>query len=683
MRIAMDTGGTFTDCVFLANGKLEILKVPSQPKNPAAAIGAALSETRARLGAKSGDQLDLICGTTVGTNALLERCGGRVLLITTAGFEDVLEIGRQARPKLYDLQFRKALPLVPRENRIGARERIAADGSELRNLSPAEIRSLVQKVRHASPDAVAICLLFSFRNPKHEALAAKALRQAGFLVSVSHEILPEFREFERTSTTVINAYLAPVMSSYLSATQTHANKAWIGVSDSKSTPSAQVRVMQSNGGIISASTAAAQPVRTVLSGPAGGVLGAAYAASLAGLEKAITFDMGGTSTDVALLSGETRITTESRVAGFPISVPMLEIHTVGAGGGSIARFDAGAALRVGPESAGADPGPICYGRGDLPTVTDAHSVLGHFGGRDLLNGGFVLQPERTRRELEKRKGSFRTVQEFAQGILGVSNAVIERAVRGISIERGHDPRDYTLVAFGGAGGLHACDLAAALEMRGVLLPVFPGALSALGILRADVVQDFSRTVLLPVRNSPDARRKARGVLRKLERDADHFLRREGFAKGQRRFEHRFDLRYVGQAYDLSVSASGDFITAFHRAHERTYGHADPHRPVEIVNLRCRATGLSRRIELPRIGRAAAGTQPPAARKIKCYFDGRPVRASLYEREKLRAGHQFSGPAIVVEYSATSLVPVGWLARVDTYGQIRLATSTRSTRRHAW
>ncbi len=651
MRIAMDTGGTFTDCVFLANGKLEILKVPSQPKNPAAAIGAALSETRARLGAKSGDQLDLICGTTVGTNALLERCGGRVLLITTAGFEDVLEIGRQARPKLYDLQFRKALPLVPRENRIGAHERIAADGSELRNLSPAEIRSLVQKVRHASPDAVAICLLFSFRNPKHEALAAKALRQAGFLVSVSHEILPEFREFERTSTTVINAYLAPVMSSYLSATQTHANKAWIGVSDSKSTPSAQVRVMQSNGGIISASNAAAQPVRTVLSGPAGGVLGAAYAASLAGLEKAITFDMGGTSTDVALLS--------------------------------VARFDAGAALRVGPESAGADPGPICYGRGDLPTVTDAHSVLGHFGGRDLLNGGFVLQPERTRRELEKRKGSFRTVQEFAQGILGVSNAVIERAVRGISIERGHDPRDYTLVAFGGAGGLHACDLAAALEMRGVLLPVFPGALSALGILRADVVQDFSRTVLLPVRNSPDARRKARGVLRKLERDADHFLRREGFAKGQRRFEHRFDLRYVGQAYDLSVSASGDFITAFHRAHERTYGHADPHRPVEIVNLRCRATGLSRRIELPRIGRAAAGTQPPAARKIKCYFDGRPVRASLYEREMLRAGHQFSGPAIVVEYSATSLVPVGWLACVDTYGQIRLATSTRSTRHHAW
>jgi len=682
MRIAMDTGGTFTDCVFLNNGKLEILKVPSQPKNPAAAIGAALSEMRASLGVQTANDLDLICGTTVGTNALLERRGGRVLLITTEGFEDVLEIGRQARAKLYDLQFHKAPPIVPRERRIGARERLAADGSIIRALSPAGIHSLVQKVRRARPDAVAICLLFSFRNSKHEASIARALRHAGFPVSVSHEILPEFREFERTSTTVINAYLAPVMSSYLSETQTHASNAWRGAPDSKSTRSAQVRVMQSNGGIISAESAAAQPVRTVLSGPAGGVLGAEYAASVAGLEKVITFDMGGTSTDVALLSGETQITTESRIAGFPISVPMLEIHTVGAGGGSIARFDVGAALRVGPESAGADPGPICYGRGDLPTVTDAHSVLGHFGGRGLLNGGFVLQPERTRRELEKRKGSFRSVEEFAQGILGVSNAVIERAVRKVSIERGHDPRDYALVAFGGAGGLHACDLAAALEMRGVLLPVFPGALSALGILRADVARDFSRTVLLPVRDPSDARRQANEVLRKLHRDANHFLRREEFAKGKRRFEYRFDLRYVGQAYDLSVPASADFVAAFHRAHERAYGHADPHRPIEIVNVRCRATGLSRRIELPRIGRVAAGTQPPGERKIKCYFAGRAVQASLYEREKLRAGHQFGGPAVVVEYSATSLIPAGWLARVDAYGQIRLLNFTKSTRRHA-
>jgi N-methylhydantoinase A len=682
MRIAMDTGGTFTDCVFLHDRKLEILKVPSQPKNPTAAIGAALSEVRATCGASAGEAWDLICGTTVGTNALLERRGGRVLLITTEGFEDVLEIGRQARAKLYDLQFHKAPPLVPREHRIAARERLAADGSILRALRPAGIHALVQKVRRVRPDAVAICLLFSFRNSKHETLLAKVLRQAGFLVSVSHEILPEFREFERTSTTVINAYLAPVMSSYLNETQTHANQVWGGGPDSKANRSAQVRVMQSNGGIISAESAAAQPVRTVLSGPAGGVLGAAYAASLADLKRVITFDMGGTSTDVALLCGEAQITSEARVAGLPISVPMLEIHTVGAGGGSIARFDAGAALRVGPESAGADPGPICYGGGDLPTVTDAHAVLGHFGGRGLLGGGFSLELERTRRELQKRKGSFRSVEEFAKGILGVSNAVIERAVRKISIERGHDPRDYTLVAFGGAGGLHACDLAAALELRGVLLPVFPGALSALGILRADVVRDFSCTVLLPVRNASDAPRKANEVLRKLQRDADYFLRCEGFAKGQRRFEHRYDVRYVGQAYDLSVPASVDFTAAFHRAHERAYGHSDPHRTIEIVNVRCRATGLSPRIELPRIGRVAEGRKPPSQGKINCYFAGRAVQAALYERKELRAGHQFCGPAIVVEYSATALVPAGWLARVDAYGQIRLSDSTGTARRHA-
>src|SRR6266704_3852578 len=521
MRIAMDTGGTFTDCVFLRDGKLEILKVLSQPKNPAAAITSALRDLHGSL-EKDKDalgKLDLVCGTTVGTNALLERRGGKVLLITTVGFEDVLEIGRQARPKLYDLQFQKPPALVERAHRLGARERLAADGTVVTKLELTEIRSLVRKAQRAHPDAVAVCFLFSFRNANHEVRMATALRRKGFLVSVSHEILPEFREFERTSTTVINAYLEPVMSAYLRDTQSRASAVWNIAWNRKSRNAVQVRVMQSNGGIISAESAAVQPVRTVLSGPAGGVLGAGYAASLAGLEKAISFDMGGTSTDVALLSGETQITTESRVAGLPISVPMLEIHTVGAGGGSIARFDVGGALRVGPESAGADPGPICYGRGAWPTVTDAHAVLGHFGGRGLLNGEFALDLERTRRELEKRKGNFRDVETFAHGIICVSNSVIERALRLISIERGHDPRDYTLVAFGGAGGLHACDLAQSLEMLGVLLPVFPGALSALGILRADVVQDFSRTVLLPVEDPRDARRGAGQISRRLREKA--------------------------------------------------------------------------------------------------------------------------------------------------------------------
>ena len=681
MRIATDSGGTFTDCVFVRDGKLEILKVPAQPRNPAAAIAGALREVRTRISGAAASELDLVCGTTVGTNALLEHRGGKVLLITTDGFEDILEIGRQARPKLYDLQFQKPQVLVPGELRFGARERLAADGSVLTKLTAAAIRDLARKVRQIRPEAVAICFLFSFRNGRHEAELARALRRVGFLVSVSHEILPEFREFERTSTTVINAYLAPVMTSYLHDIQEVSARAWSGLQGPTRQKSVQVRVMQSNGGILSAESAAAQPVRTVLSGPAGGLLGAAYAASLAGLSKIISFDMGGTSTDVALLSGETQITTEARVAGLPISVPMLEIHTVGAGGGSIARFDAGGSLRVGPESAGADPGPICYGRGELPTVTDAHAVLGHFGGRGLLSGGFPLDCQRTEDKFNRSKGRFPTVERFAQGILGVSNAVIERAVRLISIERGHDPRDYTLVAFGGAGGLHACDLADSLEMRGVLLPVFPGALSAMGILRANVVQDFSRTVLLPVREATTARSKVKIELRRLRREAENFLNREGFARTRRRFEYRLDVRYVGQAFHLSVPEGGDFAECFHRAHERAYGHADPQRAIEIVNVRCRATGLSPRTELQKLPPAKDRRPAIALQEADCFMYGKRIQASLYEREKLRAGEQFCGPAIVTEYSATSIVPPGWKAKVDAYGQIHLSNREKNNRHH--
>jgi len=439
--------------------------------------------------------------------------------------------------------------------------------------------------------------------------------------------------------------------------------------------------MQSNGGIVSAARAAEEPVRTVLSGPAGGILGAGYAAGLAGLDKVLSFDMGGTSTDVALLSGETRVTTEARVAGLPVAVPMLEIHTVGAGGGSIARFDAGGALRVGPESAGADPGPICYGQGDLPTVTDAHAVLGHFGDRGLLNGAFALDLGRAKRELSKRKGRFPTAEAFAQGIIAVSNSVMQRALRLISIERGHDPRDYTLVAFGGAGGLHAGDLAEALELRGVLLPVFPGALSTLGILRADVVRDFSRTVLLRGLRPVEALGQARAVLHRLEREARDFLRKEGFEKARQRFEHQLNVRYIGQAYELSVAAGARFVAAFHRAHEQAYGHADARRPVEIVNVRCRAVGVSPRIELPRIGKVRAGSSPPAAAIAKCFLSGASREMPFYERAQLRHGHEFSGPAIITEYSATSIVPVGWRARVDAYGQIHVTQRLKSRMRH--
>ena len=686
MRIAIDTGGTFTDCVFVRDGKLQILKVPSQPSMPEEAIFAAVRQARkvfpsARIFTDDVG-LDLICGTTVGTNALLERRGGRVALVTTAGFEDVLEIGRQARPKLYDFFVDKPEPLVPSRDRIGANERLAWDGTVVEALSKREVDRVLQCVRQSKPEAVAVCFFFSFRNPNHEKKIAERLRRAGYLVSVSHEILPEFREYERTSTTVINAYLARAMGGYLRGIHNRARTAWYsGPRPKTASALLRVHVMQSNGGIISAEKAAQAPVTTILSGPAGGVTGAAYAAQLAGLDKVITFDMGGTSTDVALLSSELRTTSESIAAGFPVAVPMLEIHTVGAGGGSIARFDRGGALHVGPQSAGAAPGPICYGRGEQPTVTDAHAALGHFGQSGLLGGSFGLDVARARHMMEKARGAFRSVEEFAEGILAVANAVMEKAIRVISVERGHDPRDYTLVAFGGAGGLHACSLASALEMRGVLLPLFPGALSALGILRADVVREFSRTVLLAIHNANHPSAELSQLFRSLETDGNRTLRHEGFPPSKIRIERRLDMRYIGQAYELSVPARGDFVNAFHRAHEQRYGYHDAKRPAEIVNLRVRATGITNKPRVAKSAKAAKSGKPHTAASLDCVLDGRRQTAALIDREQLRNGDSFAGPAVISEYSATTLVPAGWQARVDAYGQILLFKSEKS-RPHA-
>jgi N-methylhydantoinase A len=692
MRIAIDTGGTFTDCVFLRDGQLEMLKVASRRDAPEEAIAEAVQQALRELGSGSKKEkargswranrvdreLDLVCGTTVGTNALLERSGGRVALVTTAGFEDVLEIGRQARPKLYDFFVQKPEALVASRARIGARERLAWDGAIIEPLTDGEVRRVLAAVRRGRPEAVAVCLLFCFRNTKHEKKIAAALRRAGYLVSVSHEILPEFREYERTSTTVINAYLAPVMSRYLRGARLRVGEVWDTRGNrGMGANNVQVRVMQSNGGIISAESAALQPVTTILSGPAGGVNGALYAAQLAGIDKAITFDMGGTSTDVALLSGEPRTTSESIVAGMPVAVPMLEIHTVGAGGGSMARFDRGGALRVGPESAGAEPGPICYGRGEAPTVTDAHVVLGHFGGRGLLRGKFALDEERARLWMDQLRGAFRSVEEYAEGILAVADAVMEKAIRVISVERGHDPRDYTLIAFGGAGGLHACSLATALEMRGVLLPVFPGGLSALGILRADVVREFSRTVLLAASDARTAARRLPGSFLPLEKEAGRALRDEGFAPARIRVERRLDMRYSGQAYELTVPSAGDFVAAFHRAHERRYGYHDVKRAVEIVNVRCRATGITEKPGLAHVARRGSGGGVAASEKRRCIFDGKRETARLFAREDLRAGDSFIGPAVISEYSATSLVPRGWSGSVDSYGQILLRRTGRA------
>lgn len=731
MRVAIDTGGTFTDCVFVNDGKLQILKVPSTPENPALAIGDVLQKVLERLAAKEkaslpSGALKVTCGTTVGTNALLQRRGGRVALVTTEGFTDILEIGRQARPRLYDFFVDRAEPLVPRQRRFGLDERIAADGKILRRPSTAEVARTVRAVLRSKPEAVAVCLLFSFVNGAHERLIASTLRNKGISVSVSHEILPEFREFERTATTVINAYLAPAMSEYLAGIAQIAEQVWKGSgsrgyfslvtnksgaafrqnnlrSDQRSQTlqenqkqsqnknsrtnsgrssagnsrennreekqqSVAVRIMQSNGGIVSAALAAREPVRTILSGPAGGILGAEYVAKRAGISRFVTFDMGGTSTDVALVGNGLRTTNESQVAGLPVSVPMLEIHTVGAGGGSLARFDSAGALRVGPESAGADPGPICYGRGTQPTVTDAHVILGRLAGGDLLGGEFQLDEQRAQEFMNRAWGPMKSAEEFSLGIVAVANSIMEKAIRVISVERGYDPRDYCLVAFGGAGGLHACDLAAALQMPAVLIPKFPGGLSALGILGADIVRDVSQTVRLPVATVAKARLALERDFRRIEKNGLAEMKREGFAARQVRIERWADLRYVGQAYELSVAASGEFVSAFHREHFRRYGYQDSSRSVEVVNVRCRFVAATAKPIWPR-GKRATGSRPERETTTRCVFDRRTFETPVYAREKLQAGQGFRGPAIVTEYSATTAIPPGWKARVDDYENI--------------
>src|SRR5688572_16798735 len=520
-RIGVDTGGTFTDFVYAVGGEIRVFKVASTPDDPSRAITEGLRRIIEEHSARV-TEVEVVHGTTVGTNALLQRRGARIALVTTSGFEDVIEIGRQARPELYNLNAIKPPPLVPGNLRYGVSERVASSGEVIEPLTDDEVAGLLRQVRRGKPESIAISLLFSFAHPAHERRILEALSELDIPLSVSHQILPEYREYERTSTVCVNAYLQPLMGRYLGRLGTHASSMQHagGVRTHFS-----LRVMQSSGGSISAEAAAHEPVRTVLSGPAGGVVGALRVARAAKIEEIITFDMGGTSTDVALCDRDgMRLTNEAIVAGVPVAVPMMDIHTVGAGGGSIARVDEGGSLRVGPESAGADPGPACYGKSMLPTVTDAHVVLGHFGGGGLLGGEFKLDEERARAalsvlagDLSRVTGKRTSVIAAAEGLVSIANTNMERALRHVSVERGHDPREFTLVPFGGAGGLHAVDLARGLGIPRVLLPAHPGALSAIGVVVSDVVKDQSRTVMLEVKS--DTGRRLKSIFREMEKVA--------------------------------------------------------------------------------------------------------------------------------------------------------------------
>jgi len=696
LRVAIDTGGTFTDCVWIdSTNHLQMLKVFSTPADPSQAIIGALRKINHK-----GD-LVILHGTTVGTNTLLERKGARTALVTTSGFEDAIEIGRQARPKLYGFFFDRIEPLVPGDLRFGVEERTASDGKVLISPSPRDLKSLASHVEAKHPESVAISLLFCFANPENERTIAESLKRLSIPLSISHQILPEFREYERTSTVVINAYLQPVMQRYLEnllqrlsrverprveqrfSAASRTSKMDGALASERPQPMARIFVMQSSGGITSLASAATEPVRTVLSGPAGGVVGAAATARRSGFERLIAFDMGGTSTDVSLVEGAITTASQAEIAGLPIGVPMLDIHTVGAGGGSLARFDAAGVLRVGPESAGADPGPICYGRGTQPTVTDANLLLGRLQPTRFLGGDFTLDLDRTRRittewlkkERLKRHRSPLTLEKFAAGIIRVVNSTMEKAIRVVSIERGRDPRDFALVAFGGAGALHACALAEALSIPHVIVPALPGALSALGILFSDVVKDYSRTVLWRVAGKlPGA--ELNREFSTLQKQAVRDFQQEAW-QGKVNHQRSVDLRYRGQGYELNLPLTGNLLKDFHEEHQRRYGYAHSTRELELVTLRLRATVKSTTAHLGTIavktdhvgtgtparpGRAKLGS--PSTPKASVQFDDKKLATTIYSRDALAPGRTYPGPAIITEYSATTVIPPGKHFRVD-------------------
>jgi N-methylhydantoinase A len=654
LRTAIDTGGTFTDCVYLENGQFRVLKVFSTPSDPAQAVLRAVAEVG------QAGVAEVRHGTTIGTNAMLERRGARVAFVTTAGCEDTIAIGRQTRAALYDWFAPIPVCIVPRELRFGVAERVSAEGEILRAPSEAELQALAAAVRNSGAEAVAISLLFSFANPETEKRVEAALRGLGIPVSASHRILPEFREYERASTTVVNAYLAPRMREYLLHLEERVRAEHGG---------SHVDVMQSSGGIVSARVAAEEPVRTVLSGPAGGVIGACQVAAWAGFERIIGLDMGGTSTDVFLSDatrGGVRRTRESVVAGVPVSVPMLEIHTVGAGGGSIARFDEGGMLRVGPESAGADPGPICFGRGKLATVTDANLVLGRLDAASFLGGSVPLHRDQAEALLEEQKGVLPSVEDFCAGILRVVETEMDKAIRVISVEQGYDPRDFTLVAFGGGGPVHACALARALRIPTVLVPAMPGALSALGILLADVVRDRARTVMLAG--------DAIGSLSPMFEDLEVRAREEFIAEGLNgSADYSLDLRYAGQGYELNVpwkrNTAEDSTAAFHQAHQQRYGFYDEKKPVQIVSLRLRMTAAADPYE-PQRRETVAGTGEAACYAERpIWFDGKFVKSRLYHRERLVPGDTIRGPAMITEYTSATVLPPDCSSAVDGFGNL--------------
>ncbi len=648
MRAGVDIGGTFTDLVLVDGGQLKIHKLLSTPARPEQAMLAGLEALAGGLASLT----QVAHGSTVATNAILERKGARAALITTAGFRDLLHIGRQDRPELYALHPRIPPPLIPRERCYELPERLDHRGEVLVPLDLVALDAALDLIKADQVDVIAVCFLFSYVTAAHERRVKARILERGIMpedwqIVLSSDVLPEFREYERASTTALEAYVRPVMSRY------------VGRLEAGLPAATSLRIMKSDGGVMRAGRVRQAALHTALSGPAAGVMGAFHLAAAAGYDSIITLDMGGTSTDVALVAGQPQPRPESAIDGLPLRVRMLDIETIGAGGGSIARVDAGGALRVGPESAGANPGPVVYGKGGAQvTLSDANAILGRLDAAHFLGGAMSLDlaaGERALLALAAQTGL--GVQATAQGVVDVAIVSIDRAIRRVSVARGYDPRDFTLVAFGGAGPLHACEAAARLDIPRVLVPPAPGVLCALGLLIADVAVDFSQSVM-QVATAETLAGLCENETELLER-ARNELAREGIAVEDIVAAASLDMRYEGQAYELSIPFGEDAVAAFHARHEQTYGHAMRWRRVEIVNLRVEGSG---KIDKPRLDRHPAQPHqaPPVGEK--------PTPAGgamkLFARDALNAGAEFAGEALVFQLDSTTYLPPGWRARVD-------------------
>jgi len=680
--IGVDVGGTFTDfSVFdQETGMLFHFKDNSTPTDPSKAIVKGLQKILEIKEAKPNEVSYLAHGTTVSTNALIEKKGAKIGLITTKGFKDLMEIGRQDRPSLYDLLRQKPVPLIPPGLNCGVSERICYDGSIETALDEDEVQRIVMFLKVHEVNSIAVCTLFSFVNPVHECRIKEIINEEfpEVYVTISSEIAPEFREYSRMSTTVLNAYLGPIMKKYVQNFQQSIQDIGIEV---------EPYITQSNGSIISIKETIDCPVKTAVSGPSAGVIGATFTGIQCDINKIITFDMGGTSADISLIeNSKPQISNERNIEGFPARIPMINIVTIGAGGGSIAKIDDGGALKVGPESAGAVPGPACYNRGGLlPTVTDANIILGKLNKKKILGGRMDVAIENAIKAVEKHicTKSTLTIAEAANGIIAVVNSNMIRAIRSVSVEKGYDVREFTLMAFGGAGPLHACEVAEQLGIRDIIVPISPGTLSSLGLLMADTKFDFCQTKIMAgtERNLSEINYQ----FNLLHKKGAEMLNREGIRKSCRRFEYFIDIRYKRQNFEISVQTEDKKMTGeslkkiidnFHKKHKRSYGYSNENIPVEFVNFRVSAIGTIDKPNLKKFPINHVLEPPISFEKRVVLFQGRTefIPVKVYKRSDFLPGFVIKGPAIVEQMDSTLVVTPGWIVHTDGFMNLRITYS---------